>query len=367
MGLMMLQSSLLIVQSVAQPAARRNTEAAKANQSAAQKAAQAKQKAGNTKSGGATGGMSQRALISFPTQKTMQEDVVWRRDIYREVDLTEGTNSGLYYPVEPVGSQMNLFTYMFKLMLSGQIPAYEYRLDGNESFEADAKVKPLAFMDNYGIYYERKDGKLKLDNSDIPSREVKSYYIKECSYFDQQSATFHTKVVALCPIMSRDDDFGAGTTKYPLFWVKYDDVAPFLSKQVIMTSNLNNAATMSVDDYFVKNMYKGKIYKTNNMLGQTLSQYCPTDSAMEKERNRIEAELKAFEKNVWGDQARKDSLDSIAKANVVVKGKKVKKEKTANRREASASTTTKVAKQPKQKSSPAASSAARVSVRRQRH
>ncbi len=30
---------------------------------------------------------------------------------------------------------------------------------------------------------------------------------------------------------------------YPLFWIRYDDIAPYLSKQIIMTSNLNNAAT----------------------------------------------------------------------------------------------------------------------------
>ena len=49
--------------------------------------------------------------------------------------------------------------------------------------------------------------------------------------------------------MYREDDFGDGEVKYPLFWVRYDDLAPFLAKQTIMTSNLNNAATMSVDDY----------------------------------------------------------------------------------------------------------------------
>ena len=226
-------------------------------------------------------------------------------------------------------------------------------------FTDSARVKPLAFLDNYHIYYERNGGRVRLDNSDIPSREVKSFYVKESAYYDQASATFHTKVLALCPIMSREDDFGDGAQKYPLFWVKYDDLAPYLSKQIIMTSNLNNAATMSMDDYFTRNMYKGKIYKTTNMLGKTLSQYCHTDSAMIKEQKRIEGELAAFEKNIWGDQARKDSLDSIAKAEVKVKGKKVKK----NRR---SSTTVKKSRS-SSKSSSGSSSAARVTVRRQRH
>jgi len=308
--------------------------------------------------------LSTRAQISFPTAQSMSEDVVWRRDIYRELDLNEDANAGLYYPVEAIGSQMNLFTYIFKLMMSGSVKVYEYRLDGNEVFTDDARVAQKAFLDNYHIFYEKdQNGRTRIDNSDIPSREVKGYYIKESAYYDQASATFHTKVLALCPIMSREDDFGDGAAKYPLFWVKYEDLAPFLSKQTIMTSNLNNAATMSVDDYFTKNMYRGKIYKTNNMLGKTLAQYCSNDSAMTKEQKRIEMELQEFEKNIWGNQQRKDSLDSIANTG----SKKVKARKRSRRDKTSQAEPSKVKTRTPSQSSSGSSSQPRVSVRRQRH
>lgn len=309
--------------------------------------------------------LSTRAQISFPTAQTMSEDVVWRRDIYRELDLNEDANAGLYYPVEPIGSQMNLFTYIFKLMMTGNIKVYEYRLDGNEVFSDDARVAQKAFLDNYHIYYEKdQNGRTHIDNSDIPSREVRGYYVKESAYYDQATATFHTNVLALCPIMSREDDFGDGAAKYPLFWVKYEDIAPFLSKQTIMTSNLNNAATMSVDDYFTKNMYRGKIYKTTNMLGRTLAQYCTDDSAMTKEQKRIEKELEEFEKNIWGDQQRKDSLDSIANSS----DKKVRK-KNARRGDSGVEVEqTKVkSRRTSSSSSSGSGSQPRVSVRRQRH
>lgn len=328
----------------AQPAARRR-EQQKKKQTAAQT-------------------LTTRAQIAFPTAAPMSEDVVWRRDIYRELNLNDDANAGLYYPVEPVGSQMNLFTYIFRLVMRGAVKAYEYRLDGNEVFTDSARVKLLAFLDNYHIFYERVNGRVRIDNSDIPSREVKSYYIKESAYYDQATSTFHTKVIALCPIMTRDDDFGDVSQSYPLFWIRYDDIAPYLSKQIIMTSNLNNAATMSVDDYFTKNMYKGKIYKTTNMLGKTLRQYCETDSALTKEQKRIEGELEAFEKNIWGDQVRKDSLDSIAKANINVKGKKARTNR--NRRAGGSSSAVKKSSG-KSSSRGGGSSAARVSVRRQRH
>ena len=294
----------------------------------------------------------------------MQEDVVWRRDIYRELKLAEDANAGLYYPVEPVGSQMNLFTYIFKLMMNGPnrggIAAYNYRMDGNEMFTDSARVKPLQFLDNYHIFYERTDHGIRLDNSDIPSGEVKGYYLKESAYYDQGTSTFHRKVVALCPIMYREDDFGDGEVKYPLFWVRYDDLAPFLSKQIIMTSNLNNAATMSVDDYFTMNLYQGKIYKTTNMLGKTLAQYCPTDSAMAAEQKKIERELADFEKTVYGDPARRDSLDSIAASK---EAEKAPKKMGRSRRSASAGSL----RRTRRPASNSSSGPARVTVRRERH
>ena len=305
-----------------------------------------------------------RAQISFPTAAPMQEDVVWRRDIYRELKLTEDANAGLYYPVEPVGSQMNLFTYIFKLMMNGPnrggIAAYNYRMDGNEMFTDSARVKPLQFLDNYHIFYERTDHGIRLDNSDIPSGEVKGYYLKESAYYDQGTSTFHRKVVALCPIMYREDDFGDGEVKYPLFWVRYDDLAPFLSKQIIMTSNLNNAATMSVDDYFTMNLYQGKIYKTTNMLGKTLAQYCPTDSAMAAEQKKIERELTDFEKTIYGDPARRDSLDSIAASK---EAEKAPKKMGRSRRSASAGRL----RRTRRPASNSSSGPARVTVRRERH
>jgi gliding motility associated protien GldN len=343
----------------AQPKARRQQQ---------QQQAQQRQQQGQTQT--QNQGMSMRARLMFPTAVDMPEDVVWRRDIYREIDLNQNANGGLYYPVEPIDKQLNLFTYVFKLALNGYVPVYEYRLDGNELFTDSAKVQMKTILDNFHIYYEEKDGKIRVDNSDIPSAEVKLYYLKESAYYDQANSTFHRKVLALCPVMLREDDFGGEAAKYPLFWVKYSDLAPYLSRQTVMTSNLNNAAMMSMEDYFTLNRYEGKIYKTNNMLGKTLAQYCPTDSALQQEQKRIEGELKAFEEKIFGDKQRKDSLDSISRLTsadlkAARKARKGKGETTVSTKSSSSSRRSKAAKAPK--SSVSSSGTSRVSVRRQRH
>ena len=345
--LFLLMITLMAGDAMAQPKARRQ-------QQTQQKAGAQSQKQG----------MSMRARLMFPTAIDMPEDVVWRRDIYREIDLNKDANGGLYYPVDPMDKQVNLFTYIFKLALNGYIPVYEYRLDGNEVFSDSAKVKMKTVLDNYHIFYEEKDGKLRVENSDIPSAEVKLYYLKESAYYDQANSSFHRKVLSLCPVMLREDDFGGEASKYPLFWVKYSDLEPYLSRQTVMTSNLNNAATMSMDDYFTLNRYDGTIYKTNNMLGKTLAQMCEGDTTkLTAEQKRIEAELKAFEENIFGDKHRKDSLDSVANAPKDLKAAKKAKRNTSAR---STSATAKKSRS-KNSSSSSSSGSARMSVRRQRH
>ena len=54
-----------------------------------------------------------RAQLDFPVAADMPADVVWRRDIYRTLDLTKDANATLYYPLEQQGDQINLFTYLF--------------------------------------------------------------------------------------------------------------------------------------------------------------------------------------------------------------------------------------------------------------
>jgi len=309
--------------------------------------------------------MSMRAQISFPTAVEMPEEVVWRRDIYREISLEDDANGGLYYPVEPQGRQLNLFTYIFKLALNGYIPIYEYPTDGSDVFTEATKVDMKTILDNYHILYEEQDGRIKVDNSDIPSSMVKKYYLKESAYYDQANSSFHIKVLALCPIMT--DDFGGETTQYPLFWVKYSDLEPYLNRQTVMASSMNNAAQVSMDDFFTLNMYRGKIYKTNNAQGKTLSQLCNGDETkMTAEQKRIEAELEGFKKTIFGDPAKRDSLDSLAAQNDKKADKKVK----AAKNKPVSNKGVKVAKQKSTKSEKASSSSnssARVSVRRQRH
>lgn len=245
--------------------------------------------------------LSERAKAQYTAQMPAPTDVVWKRDIYRTLDLTKEKNAALYYPVEPLGDRVNLFTLFIHLVASGKVPAYEYRSDGNELFTPENRYRVFDMLDKFYIYYETKDSvSFTLHNSDIPSGEVLSYFIKESSFYDQRTATYSTRVTAICPVLHRSGDLGNEVTKYPMFWLNYDDVSPYLGMTPLMTSSYNNVSNMSIDDYFVRSLYEGEIYKTANLQNRLLAQYCPNDTAMKAEQQRIEKELVTFENRLWG-------------------------------------------------------------------
>ena len=306
--------------------------------------------------------LSERAKIQYNVTTTVPTEVVWKRDVYRTLDLEKDQNAVLYYPVEPIGEQMNLFTLLFKLLLNDEIPAYEYLLDGTEQLTVANKVKVQDLLDRFGVFYEEKDGKFSVDNSDIPSSEVLSYFIKESSYYDQRTATYQTRITALCPVLHRDDGFSEQATKYPMFWVNYDEVSSYLERMAVMTSSHNNASNMSINDFFVTHRYKGDIYKTTNLRNLTLAQYCPTDSALTKEQERIEEQLQTFERNIWSVPVKEEAVDTTS----VISDKDEKKEKKSSRLVRRTNVEEEEKKVEKKKTTPSTSTAPVMSVRRQR-
>lgn len=316
----------------------------------------------------------------FPTAVAVPEDVAWRRDIYRSLDLTQDENAALYFPVEPQGNQVNLFTLLFRLLNTGKIPAYECKMSGLEDFSASNRMHFKDMLERFHIFYEVEGNTIKVDNSDIPSSEVLSFNVKESSYYDQNTATYHSRIVALCPMLHRADEFvgpsdGGAVHKEPMFWVKYDDISTYLSGQMIMTSNVNNAAKMSMADFFATNHYKGTIYATTNMQGKSLAQYCGSEEKMKNEQERIEKEMKDFEEHIWTepvDSAQLALEDSLAQLST--KSKKTRTPRTKAKPEAETPAVPRAAARrgvttpaKKEKKEKPAGGTTRVSVRRQRH
>lgn len=231
----------------------------------------------------------------------MTQDVsnaTWMREIYRELDLSKGVNAALYYPVQPVGDRMNLYTMIFKLMASGNLTGYKY-LDGREVFTSEFREDFKDVLERLEIPFQQNGNIFTVNEYDIPSNEVMSYYVKEAWYFDQQQSVVDVKIIAICPVIFRQDDFGIGAERYPQFWIPYENIRPYAARMHIMTSDKNNIMDKTIDDFFRLHLFDGEIYKTTNMENKILAEKYKTPEGLKQAREEIENELEAFDKNLW--------------------------------------------------------------------
>jgi hypothetical protein len=197
-------------------------------------------------------------------------------------------------------------------------------------------MEPKTMLENYLIYYEEKNGELVVGNSDVPSAEVLSYYIKESHYYDQRKGTYGKHITAICPVLQRAGEFAAEVTKYPMFWIDNNDIKPYLAQNKVMVSSLNNVAQTTFDDFFTRGLYKGDIYKTVNAKNLAISQYCKDSTEIKKEQERIEQQLKDFETNIWNTKTvaeiRQDSINAAkTAASDTIKSEKEEKKAVKSR------------------------------------
>lgn len=248
-------------------------------------------------------GVTDRMQGFFTQKEPHDADLSYMREIYRQLDLTKPENTPLYYPEDVVDGQKNLFRIILGLVVDGKLPAYEY-LDGREVFTDEYKVNVAEMLDRFGIYYQQGKGsternpKYVIEEADVPTGQVLNYYILEKWEFDRRSNRMKTRVVAICPVLNRSSDFG-GEAKYPMFWVKYDQIRPHLAQQYVFLSDDNNLAQYSIDDYFNLGMYKGDIYKTRNLRNLSMMQMYPDPDDRRRAQDSIQHRLETFDDMMW--------------------------------------------------------------------
>ena len=251
-----------------------------------------------------TAAITDRQQSFYEVREPNDADLQWMKVIYRSIDLTQGKNPALYYPELPNADGENLFFIIMRLLANNQISAYEY-LDGREMFTDEFKINVGEMLDRFHIYATPAKGSTEknpiyeFDNSDIPSNEVLSYYVIEKWEFDTRSNQMKARVEALCPVLHRMDEWGGEAVRYPMFWVKLNDIRPYMAQQYVFTDDDNNLARYSIDDFFKLNMYSGEIYKTKNLRNMSLRQMYPEDEAYKHAQDSIEQRLRSFNQDLW--------------------------------------------------------------------
>ena len=249
--------------------------------------------------------ITDRQQSFYEVKAPSDADLQWMKVIIRSLDLTKGKNASLLYPEMPNEDGENLYFIIMRLLAKNQISAYEWLPGGSPVFTEEYKAKMDVIFDRFYIYYTEAKGSTAknpiydFEAADIRGNEVLSYYILEKWEFDTRSNRMNTRVEALCPVMHQTDEYSGVAQPHPMFWVKLNDIRPYLAQQYIFTDDDNNLARYSIDDFFKLNMYEGEIIKTKNLRDKSLRELFPEEVAYKNAQDSIEQRLRSFNQDLW--------------------------------------------------------------------
>ena len=234
---------------------------------------------------------------SKPQAYNREADIVWSKQIWRELDLRERLNLPLYFPLENEPCRISLFQLISKHILTGEITAFAYEEFYKPYSVSEVRNKLVKYEEAVMFSYDSLGNECETtvcsyDSVSIFSNVIK-VRLKEDWYLNSSRSDLEVNISAMAFYEYVEDK----EAYKELFWVFFPSVQPLLAKYRIF--NPKNADDhSSFDDLFSRRQFSSIIIKESNVYDRYISDYCKGADIL-KESDRIKNELLRLEKGLW--------------------------------------------------------------------
>jgi len=234
-----------------------------------------------------------------PLPNLRENDVVFAKRVWREIDVREKMNQYLASP------KSRLIDVLLNAIAAGELTAYDPSPTkddpGGDAFTvplssggAKSKLADSSVVDKFD-----KDGNKissSLQAGEFNPDSVVKFRIKEDWVFDKQRSVFEPRIIGIAPLIKPK----AGTLDLdyqPAFWVYFPEARPIFATKEVASRN-SDATGLSFDDVFMKRIFTSYIVKESNDKDERIKDYAQgIDKLYESER--IKKSLMDWELNLW--------------------------------------------------------------------
>ncbi len=244
-------------------------------------------------------------LKPVPYQYLREANVMWKKRIWRTIDMQEKINEPFYYPRKPANGRKSFMYILLDALKEGTVTPYEYNPYNDEflvPLTPDQVLGKLSKTDTLRNQqrpyppYAYYDTVIK---KEFDPSTVKQLRLKEDWFLDKERSLMDVRILGLCPTGEKiNDQTGESLGADPLFWIYFDEARPIFAKNQVY-NRFNAAERRSYDDIFFKRQFGSYIYKEDNVFDRKIAQYATKGIDQLLESDRIKDQLFKYEHDLW--------------------------------------------------------------------
>ena len=210
----------------------------------------------------------------IPWQYIREADVLWRKRVWRQIDVFEKQNIGFRYQGDENTGGGMFVEILFDAIKRGKISAYS---NFDDRFTTKLTKDQVMEQLTGKIDSITQDDPItglpvtKIFKHDFKPDDIVSFTIKEDWIFDRNQGKMVVHIVGLAPkIIDRTDAGDVKGTK-TMFWLSYPEIRPVLAAYEVFNPQ-NDAVRQTWDEFFESRQFSSKIIKVSNSLDQRYEQ-----------------------------------------------------------------------------------------------
>jgi gliding motility associated protien GldN len=129
------------------------------------------------------------------------------------------------------------------------------------------------------------------------SEEILQMEIKEDWFFDNERSVMDVRIIGICPMKEKLDDFGEFRGFSRLFWVYFPEARHVLANAEVYNVN-KNAERRTYDDIFWKRQFGSYITKRSNVYDRVIEEYKTGLDAL-LESQALMDDIRIIEHDLW--------------------------------------------------------------------
>lgn len=204
----------------------------------------------------------------IPWQYIRDEDILWKKRVWREIDTREKQNVGFRYTGDEYSGGGMFIEILIDAIKRGKIKAYSNfddrftQIITKEQLMEQLIPKPDTTMVTDPVTGQEMQ---RIVNHDFDPSSITKYRIKEDWIFDRNQGQMVVRIVGLAPVKDIvvDGDYRGSQA---LFWLYYPDIRGLLAQYEVFNP-LNDVARYTWDEFFESRQFSSRITKVSNPFG----------------------------------------------------------------------------------------------------